>query len=48
MPSISAREIGDFEREWLAWWNSMQPAWREKSSNGKWECGMYGEDWGSL
>jgi hypothetical protein len=35
-----------FEKEWYKWWDSLQPEWRVKGEDGKWETGeMYGGKW---
>ncbi len=48
MPVLTEIEIDDFKTECSAWWKLMQPDWREESNDDGWECGMYGDDWGSL
>ncbi|KAJ7165267.1 hypothetical protein C8R46DRAFT_863722, partial [Mycena filopes] len=37
----------EYEHQWWAWWDSLQPAWRGKDAAGSWKVTEpYGKDWG--
>ncbi|KAJ7175673.1 hypothetical protein C8R46DRAFT_863709, partial [Mycena filopes] len=44
------RSIGGYALRWMAWWDSLQPAWRGREANGRWmqDEVQPGMDWGSL
>ncbi|KAJ6449021.1 hypothetical protein C8R47DRAFT_999333 [Mycena vitilis] len=47
------KNAGAYAEVWATWWDSMQPKWRRRGSDGKWRFGgdeKYGgpEDWGVL
>ncbi|KAF7335586.1 hypothetical protein MVEN_02212900 [Mycena venus] len=52
---VSPPKIGDvtaFAAAWQQWWDSLQPGWRTKRSDGSWKVedgyGGKGEEWGGL
>ncbi|KAJ7060343.1 hypothetical protein C8F01DRAFT_1142343 [Mycena amicta] len=49
---VAANKLGGFIEAMNVWWDSMQPAWRRRSSNGSWQFGgAYGgggKEWGEL
>ncbi|KAJ7301786.1 hypothetical protein DFH08DRAFT_723825 [Mycena albidolilacea] len=52
---VSPPKIGDvsaFATAWQQWWDSLQPGWRTKRSDGSWKVedgyGGKGEEWGDL
>jgi hypothetical protein len=43
--------LADYVRRWWSWWDSLQPSWRKRRADNKWEIsGEYMEncDWDSL
>ncbi|KAJ7105443.1 hypothetical protein C8R43DRAFT_906590 [Mycena crocata] len=45
-------KVETFEKEWAVWWDSLQPSWRKRDTDGTWSVvGGYGSDgkeWGDL
>ncbi|KAJ7886984.1 hypothetical protein B0H13DRAFT_1627685 [Mycena leptocephala] len=40
-----------YAAQWQRWWDSLQPSWREKETDGRWSIEAYGEagrEWGPL
>ncbi|KAJ7432261.1 hypothetical protein B0H11DRAFT_1760775, partial [Mycena galericulata] len=33
-PSIG--NLAQYQKQWWAWWDSLQPEWRERDSDGRW------------
>ncbi|KAJ7618253.1 hypothetical protein DFH06DRAFT_1012065 [Mycena polygramma] len=51
IPGIA--DVGRYAEQWQTWWDSMQPGWRRRGTDGKWRSGgdeEYGgnEEWGVL
>ncbi|KAJ7711502.1 hypothetical protein B0H16DRAFT_1343728, partial [Mycena metata] len=48
-PDTSVPNPAQYERQWWAWWNSLQPVWRGKDADGDWSvAGAYGKEWDGL
>ncbi|KAJ7469883.1 hypothetical protein B0H11DRAFT_1731310 [Mycena galericulata] len=51
VPELSV-PVERYATDWQQWWDSLQPAWRVKDSQGRWalgdDAGGYGADWASL
>ncbi|KAJ7817585.1 hypothetical protein B0H13DRAFT_1662583, partial [Mycena leptocephala] len=38
--------VADYARRWWSWWDSLQPSWRKRRADDKWEIsGEYKKDW---
>ncbi|KAJ7217456.1 hypothetical protein C8J57DRAFT_1034206, partial [Mycena rebaudengoi] len=47
VPTIT--NIKAYPNSWQAWWDSLQPEWRQRDAAGRYEIGGdYGEEWGGL
>ncbi|KAJ7682146.1 hypothetical protein DFH06DRAFT_977847 [Mycena polygramma] len=39
-------DVAGYGRRWWTWWDSLQPEWRKRGADGKWEiCAEYQKDW---
>ncbi|KAJ7030236.1 hypothetical protein C8F04DRAFT_961982 [Mycena alexandri] len=48
-PDMTVRNPAEYGRQWWAWWDTLQPAWRGKDSAGAWLiAGSYGKEWDEL
>jgi hypothetical protein len=48
-PDPSVKNTAQYETEWWAWWDSLQPEWRTRHADGSWVVGgPYGKDWDTL
>jgi hypothetical protein len=48
-PNPTVKKVQQYEKEWWGWWNTLQPAWREKDAEGSWVVGgAYGKEWDSV
>ncbi|KAK6992781.1 hypothetical protein R3P38DRAFT_3429464 [Favolaschia claudopus] len=49
---FSVEDPIEYSAQWQAWWDSLQPAWRKRGTDGCWEVengyGEGGREWGSL
>ncbi|KAJ7772553.1 hypothetical protein DFH07DRAFT_733840 [Mycena maculata] len=49
---LTVSDPGAYTVKWQAWWDSLQPTWRTRDSDGAWsvmgEYGMGGREWGPL
>ncbi|KAF9002590.1 hypothetical protein BDZ89DRAFT_1050173 [Hymenopellis radicata] len=45
---LKEKEISKFVAAFHGWWDLMQPSWRSRDVEGKWEMEMYGADWQKL
>ncbi|KAJ7444534.1 hypothetical protein B0H11DRAFT_2249990 [Mycena galericulata] len=42
-------DLGDYAKRWTAWWDSLQPTWRKRGTDGQWVVGgSYGDEWDTL
>ncbi|KAJ7680872.1 hypothetical protein DFH06DRAFT_1120457 [Mycena polygramma] len=43
------KKFATYPALWQTWWDSLQPAWRKRGTDGQWEIGGdYGDTWGEL
>ncbi|KAF9042625.1 hypothetical protein BDZ89DRAFT_944124, partial [Hymenopellis radicata] len=46
--SLTDKDTAKFVQSYGEWWDLMQPSWRTKGEDGRWERGMYGDAWEKL
>ncbi|KAJ6490574.1 hypothetical protein C8R47DRAFT_977287 [Mycena vitilis] len=43
------KNVKAFATKWNAWWDDLQPKWRQRGADGQWITGgKYGDEWGGL